>query len=354
VDLGDLEIQLSAMNSSATHIDADEQAHARLHATLRFAVGVTAAFVVCEFMQWAPSFIAAALTAVLLANLPMRPPLKLGVILILTMTVASLFAFAMASLLRGTPFVLFGLIALCMFVAFHAMASGRPGLPFMLLLICLSTIPVVVMVAPAQAGSLPTTLIRGIALALALIWLVHLLWPRMPAPKPGPAAKPSTATPEARALLSTAVVLPVMLVYLLFGLADVLPVLVATVMLVVNFDLQASRMQALAMILGNFGGGLLGLLLHALLLTTPTLPFLALLLFPALLGFGQRIAAGGPVAGVALIACNGMLIIFGSAIASGPGSLTLWLTRLFQFALAGAFAVGMMNLIWHRAFPQRP
>jgi hypothetical protein len=56
---------------------------------------------------------------------------------------------------------------------------------------------------------------------------------------------------------------------------------------------------------------------------------------------------------VALITCNAMLIIFGSAIASGPGSLSVWLARLFQFALAGAFAVGMMNLLWHRAAPRR-
>jgi len=33
--------------------------------------------------------------------------------------------------------------------------------------------------------------------------------------------------------------------------------------------------------------------------------------------------------------------------------LSLWVARLLQFALAGVFAVGMMNLIWHRATPRR-
>lgn len=341
------------MTTHAASPQASMQADARVHATLRFAAGVTAAFVLCEVMQWTPSFLAPVLTAVLLANLPIRPPLKMGLILIAVMAAAALFAFAMASLLRGTPIVLFGAVALSLFLSFYAMVSGRQALPFMLLLICLATVPVVVMVAPAYAGILPTALIRGIALALAMIWIVYLPWPCTTAPSPKPAAKPSEATPLTRALLSTAVVMPVMLVYLLFGLADVLPVLVATVMLVINFDVQGGRMQALGMILGNFVGGLLGLLLHTVLLTTPSLPFLALLLFLVLLGFGQRIAAGGPAAAVAVIACNGMLIIFGSAIASGPGSLALWLTRLFQFALAGAFAVGMMNMLWHRFIPQR-
>ena len=340
------------MSTQAASVNAVDQDDARLNATLRFAVAVTAAFVLCEVMQWAPTFLAPVLTAVLLANLPMRPPLKLGLVLIAAMTAAALFAFVLSSLLRGTPTILLGMIALSLFLAFLAMVSGRPGLPFMLLLICLSTIPVVVMVAPAQAGAFPVALIRSIAIALGMIWLVYLPWPRTTAPTPKQAAPPSMATPLARALMSTAVVLPVMLVYLLFGLADVLPVLVTTVLLVINFDVQAGRKQALAMILGNFAGGLFGLLLHSVLLTTPSLLFLALMLFAVLLEFGQRIAAGGPVAGVALIACNAMLIIFSSAIASGPGSLALWLIRLFQFALAGAFAVGMMHLLWHRAVPQ--
>ena len=341
------------MSARATDACADD-AEARLHATLRFAVGITAAFVACEYLQWAPSFLGPVLVGVLLANLPMRPTLKMGVILVLAMTAAAVFAFAMASLLRGTPVVLFGLIGLCMYTAFHALVSGRQPLPFILLLICLTTIPVVVMVAPAQAGALPTALVRSIALALVTIWIVYLPWSRTPPPRPAPPAAQSVATPEARALLSTAVVMPVMLVYLLFGLADVLPVLIGTMILVINFDLESGRKQAWARILANFAGGLIAMLLHAVLLTTPSLPFLALLLLPVLLAFGRRIAAGGPAASVAVIACNAMLIILSSAIASGPGSLSLWLTRLFQFSLAGAFAVGMMHLVWHRMFPRHP
>ena len=341
------------MSAKAASVPVSGQDQVGLHVTLRFAAGVCAAFVLCEFLQWWPSFLAPALCAVLLANLPIRPPLKMTLALIITMAVAALFAFALASLLRGMPVVLFGMVALSMFICFHAMASGRPRLPSLLMLICLATIPVVVMIAPAQAGILPTALIRGIALALAMIWIVHLAWPQMPPSAPAPAVLPSAATPLALALLSTAVVVPLMLVYLLFGLADALPVIVTTVMLVVNFDLQRSRLQAWVMILGNFAGGLLGLLMHAVLLTTPSLPFLTVLLFFVLLGFGKRIAAGGSAAAVALITCNAMLIIFSSAITSGPGSLSVWLTRLFQFALAGAFAVGMMQLVWHRAFFRR-
>ena len=340
------------MSAAATAVDAAGQAKARLHATLRFAVGVTAAFVGCEYLQWNPTFLAPVLTAALLANLPMRPPVKLAMVLVLSMTAAAVFAFASASLLRGAPTVLFGLLALAVFLAFHAMIRGRPQLPLMLLLICLATIPVVVMVAPAQAGLFPRAMVRGIAFAIIMIWLVYVPWPRVPASPPAPVARPHHETPLALALLSTAVVVPLMLVYLLFGLTDVFPVMIATVLLVINFDLQRSRSQALGMIFGNFGGGLLALVLHSLLLTMPNLLTLAILLFLALLWLGQRIVAGGPAAGVAVIACNAMLIILGTAIASGSGSLSLWMARLFHFVLAGAFAVGMMSLIRYPAFQQ--
>lgn len=330
--------------SAATHPRGD----VALQATLRFSVGITAAFVISEMMQWAPSFLAPVLTAVLLTSLPMRPPIKMAAGLMVVISMTSLFAFAMASLLRDMPIVLFGMIALCVFLAFHTMLRGRPPLPALLLLICLATIPVVVMIAPAQAGILPIALIRSMAVALLTIWLVYLPWPLTAAPKPPPSPPRGAVAPVAMALAGVTIVMPLMLVYLLFGLADVLPVMIATVMLVANFDLQRGRLHAMGMIVGNFAGGLLGLLLHMVLLTTPTLPFLAGLLFVALLGFGQRINAGGPLAGVAVLACNAMLIILSTAISSDSGSLSLWLIRVLQFALAGAFAVGTMSLIWHR------
>ncbi|MFL6593192.1 MAG: hypothetical protein ACJ8GK_10885, partial [Luteimonas sp.] len=99
-------------------------------------------------------------------------------------------------------------------------------------------------------------------------------------------------------------------------------------------------------------GGVLGLLLYTVLLVAPSLWVLAALLFVVLLGFGQRIFGGGAAAPVAVLTCNAMLIILSLSLASGTGSLSLWLTRLFQFVLAGAFAVGMMSLISPRTTAQ--
>ena len=342
------------MSVMATAPDASALIEARRQATLRFAAGVTAAFVLCEAQQWIPSFLGPLFTVALLANLPVRPPLKMSLGLVITMTLAAFFAYALAALFRGTPTVLFGTLALTMFLGFHAIASGRPSLPFILLLICVATIPVIVMIAPAQAEAFPKAMIRGMAVAVLMIGIVYLPWPHapVPAPAPAPEAGPSATAPMVQALLSTAVVMPLMLVYLMLGLADALPVIITTILLVITFDVQRGRQQAMAMILGNLVGGLLGLILHTVLLVVPNLWTLGALLFVVLLGFGQRIFSGGPTAPVAVITCNSMLIILSLTIVSEGASLSVWLTRLFQFTLAGAFAVGMMSLISPRTSVQ--
>ncbi|MET0807366.1 MAG: DUF2955 domain-containing protein, partial [Pseudoxanthomonas sp.] len=314
-----------------------------------FAVAGSSTFLASEFMQWTPTFLAPVLAVVLLVNLPGRPPPKVIVALVVVTAAAALGSWALTSLLRDIPGLLVAVIALATFLCFYFIAMGRPAFPLLLTLISLATIPVVAMVAPAQAGALPAALIRGITLAMAAVWIVHTLWPATPGPAP-PAPAPAAAspiTPFMRALVSVMVVVPMMVGYLLFGWADVLPVLVATVMLVVTFDAQRSRLQAVAMITGNFAGGLLGLLLYGVLSIAPGLLLLGLIVFTMLLGYGATIAKGGAAAGALLIACNATFIIFASAIATGPAPLSLWLARLFQFAVAGAFSVATMSLFWH-------
>jgi hypothetical protein len=249
---------------------------------------------------------------------------------------------------------MFGLVGLCMLLAFHKIfeGSGSP-LPPLLVLICMATIPVLTLVAPTHADVMPIALVRGMAIALSAIALAWLLLPAMAPPTPKPPAPPRDGSALRLALLATGVIVPMMLVFLLFGLADVLPVMIGSVLIVSAADPRGSRAQATAMILGNFGGGLLGSLMHAALMTTVSAWFLAALLFLVTLGFGVRIAEGGPRLPVLVIACNAMLIILGSSIADGPTSLALWLTRLFQFVLAGAFAAGGLAVAWHLFPPPR-
>ena len=319
---------------------------------LRFTTGITVAFVLFEAMGWSPTFLGPVLFAVLITSLPVSPPIKAGLGLVSVMSIAALGTLLVSSLLRGIPVVLFGAIALLIFLAFVTMAHGRAKLPATLLLLCLATIPVIVMVAPAMASFLPLALMRAMAVAVLLVWCTHAFWPAVNPPVSAPIAPP-VRSPIGTALVGTAVVMPVMLVYLLFGIADALPVLVTTVLLVTNFDPRQGAMQGIGMMLGNIIGGLVGLIAFILLAVVPSLATLTVITVLVSANFAICIDRGGPRAAIALLTCNSAFIIWSTAIANPSASSGVWLTRVLQFAIACLFAISMMSLVWGKKPTER-
>ena len=325
---------------------------------LRFAFGVTIAFVACELLQWTPTFLAPVLVAVVLVNVPVRPPLKVGVGLIVIVAAASVIALVVCAALRGAPAILFGAAAFVVFLALYAIAQGRPRVAPILLLICVTAIPVVALESQSAASAFAYALVRAMSFAVLVVWIAYLLWPKITPPRPAASVVPlSPDVALNSALLGTAILTPLMLVYLMFGFADALPVLVASAMIVANLDFHSSRKQAVAMAIGNTAGGIASLALFLLLVLNPSVVTLTLILLVASLAFGWRITAGDPMAAVVLVAFNAMIIVFSSSLLSDNGTFSIWVTRLTQFLIAGAFAIGMMALLWPRnekPAPQAP
>jgi hypothetical protein len=321
---------------------------ARTHAVLRFAFGVTVAFIASELLQWVPTFLAAVLVAVLLVNIPVRPPIKVAVGLLVIVCASALFAVVLSATLRGMPVILFGLAALMVFKALHAIAQGRPIIGPLMLIICVTAIPVVGLESQQAARAFAYALIRATGFAILVIWTSYLIWPRVMPRAPAPAFKLSREMAAKSALMGTAILGPLMLVYLMFGITDALPVLIATAMIVASMSAERGRKQALALSLANVAGGIASLVLFLLLAVHPSVFTLTLVILGAALAFGWRITAGDPMAAVVLIAFNAALIVFSSSLLSADGTFAIWMTRLTQFLIAGAFAVGMMTLLWPR------
>jgi len=322
----------------------DDAARAHLDPVLRIAFGVAASFLVCESLGWYPTFLAPVLAAMLLASLPGPLPVKAGIALIFVQFAGAFTAFGVSALLLDVPAVLFGTIGLVIFMSFATIAAGRAFFPLLLVLVSFSTIPVVTMVSPDQGALLPTAFGRGMIVAVVVTWLAHGLWPRLVEAAAGAGAATSSQ-PIRVAVAGTAIVLPMMLIFLLFGLTDALPVLIATVLLVVNFDPRRGAVQGLGMLIGNLVGGLIALLCYGVLEIAPSL--VALTLISLLVGFvfAIPITNGGPRKAVALITLNQVVVMFSLAIAPGSSGSGIWLSRVIQFGTACAFAVGMMMLV---------
>jgi len=151
------------------------------------------------------------------------------------------------------------------------------------------------------------------------------------------------------ALLGSAIILPLILAYLLFGLTDAMPVLITTVLLVATFEVEQGSAVGMTRVVGNLIGGFMGLAAYMLLGIAPSLPVLGLLVFLIALVTGPHVFRGGMTGATALMTCNSALIVLGLAMLNPDSSAGLWGTRLLLFTLAWLFAVAMMILF----LPQR-
>ena len=327
---------------------------ARMHFIMRFAVGTTLGFTVCEFMGWQPSALCAVLSGIMIAKLPVAPPFKVGFALVLVMFLSAWTAYALSAWLFQAPLILFGVIGLILFLAFYGLAQAKAQLPLTLLLICVAIIPVLTLTLPEQAVRMAEVLTRAMGLAVINCWVMYAIWPRT-AKIPQAAPQGAVDAPIATAAVGTFIVLPVMLVYWLFGLTDAMPVLLQVVLLVAKMEEERSKATASAKLISNFLGGFVGLAAYLLLGIAPTLVTFALITFILSVWFGFLISKGGIRGSNAELGFNATMIIFGLFILKGDANAGAWSARIIQFVIGCSVAVGMMALLWPRlkAVPRR-
>lgn len=325
---------------------------ARLHYILRFAVGTTASFTICEYMGWQPSALAAVLSGIMLAKLPVCPPLKVGVALTLVMGLSAWFFLALTMWLHEAPHILFGIIGVILFLAFYTLAQAKAQLPVTLMLICIAIIPVLTLTHPDQAPRMREVLTQAMIWAVIMAWVMHAFWPKNAKVAPAP-PQAAAAAPVATALAGTFIVLPVMLVYWLFGLTDAMPVLLQVVLLVAKMEEERSKATAGAKLISNFLGGFVGLGAYMVLGIAPTLLTFTIIVFIMSMWFGYQISKGGIRGSNAELAFNATMIIFGIFILKGDSNAGAWFARIVQFFIGCSVAVGMMALLWPRLEKRR-
>ena len=328
-----------------------DSAHAQT--VFRFAFGVTLAFVAGELMKLTVPFLAPVLTCVVLANIPVRPPLKVALGFCLVIGVSAFLGLMLSYAFRGVPHILFGASALIVFLALYALAKGASKLAPLFILVCVTVVPVIGLQTLVAAEGFAVAFASGACFAMFVAWVSWLVFPK--ALPPRAAAKVVPLTPEAAlqsALLGTAILAPLVLVYQLFGLTGAVPVLVGTVMIVTTLDFRLGQKQAMLRVVANFCGGVSSVIALVLLGIHPSLAAFTLIVLASGLLFGMKISHGDYMAQMLTVACNGYLIVFGSTMHSDSGAFDVWLTRLTYFFLAGLFTIGMMALIWPRQLPR--
>jgi len=323
-------------------------ARARQHQQLRFAFGLTAAFVLCEALQWSPSYLAPLLVVLLLVRLPACPPLAVGVSLVALNVIFAALTLTQSLALTRMPVVLLGSVALVLGFGFHLIAAGK-RMPGVLLLLYAVIVPVVGLETPGAAALIAFALIRAFVIAILAVWIAYRIWPATPFTPPATATTEPAPRPGRAALEGTAVLLPIVALFMLFEQSHAVVVLVMCVTIVSRLEEEASRRQARALLAGNVAGGVGGILLFVALAANPSLLTLTGLLVLAGLFFSDRVRAGGDAGEAAYAACITMLIILGAGL-SEQETLSSWVIRLSYLFLAAGFSVGATRVV--RAWSQ--
>ena len=134
-------------------------------------------------------------------------------------------------------------------------------------------------------------------------------------------------------------ILPVLIFFLYFQLTGGLLVLVFIATLAQKPDLIAGIKGTMALLLGNFVGGIVAIVMFSLLLAVPQFSFALLLYAIIILIFAQHIFSGKKLAPIYAMALTTVIVIISGSTLSDGGASSTFYVRILQIATACGYIV---------------
>jgi len=312
---------------------------------LRYAVGATLCLGVALGFGYPLSFLTPVLALGFLAA-PAPLGWRAGLSLLATIGVACLVGLALVRFLLPYPLVYVPFTGLLLFRIYYAKASGAPPLLVVWLLIALLALPVVAMESPQIAVFVASGILFGATMTVLLVRLIWTVWPEPPA-APASGATPATATPPAptaaekfrNAMLSTAVVFPLMVVFMILEQSSSVLILIFVAILSLQPGFAGSLKTGMALILGNALGGVASIMFYELLVMVPVFPFMLLLTLLCGLVFGAQLFSGKKSGALFGMGFSTVLLIIGSTTGSSGDAEAKVITRVVQIMAAVIYVV---------------
>lgn len=324
---------------------------------VRYAFGATAAAAVALGAPWMVSYLVPVLVVTFLAvpDTPITP--KFGVALVAIVGATTWLGWQVGRLV-AYPGLLIPMSALLLFWIFHAAQRGRSTLVVVWLLIAVMILPLAILASPAIGAIVAMGLFRDAVVTAVICVLAYQLLPERPAPatagSQGGAAAPVASPREAfrGALISTAVVLPVVIVLYFYEAMGAI-VMLAFIGLLSSQPAIAQNVKAgRGLVVANIAGGLVAIVLYNLIVIVPSLPFMLLLVLGTGLFMGTGVFSGRPVAPLFKTGFATVLFIIGSTTTSGDDAGSVVYVRVLQIALAVIYVVVAFRWM-NRLFPAR-
>jgi hypothetical protein len=250
------------------------------------------------------------------------------------------------------PLVMLLIEFLVLFRAYYALWSGTSPLFVVWMIIAATLIPLIGFTSLALSVGIAVGLVEGAAIAMFVVWIAHDLFPDPPPDPPiaGPApVKKEPPPPEfraAKALLSTAVVFPLLVVIYALNMTGGALVLMFTAILSLQPSFAAGWQMGKGMIQGNLIGGAVAILIYNVLFVLPTFGFFILLMLLAGLVFGRVIYSDHPLAPLFKTGFNTVAILVGMSVAiESVEAGSKFYERIVQVMLAVFYVVAAFGII---------
>ena len=323
---------------------------------MRFALGVTLAVAFSAAIDWPLAFLLPILTSVLLAMPIPRPTLKAIIGSMLFTVMAFTLGLVFAIFLLPYPMAYILLLGLALFNIYYLVNRGGPFWLALMSLLAVLILPVLGNVQQGLAFGVAMGFIISGWLTMAMVWIAHLMVPDLPdAPKPPkkPPMKKGFVKPAAQAALkSTIVVLPLVIMFVSFDLANQILVMVFAAIFTLQPDIAKGKEAGVNSLKSTVIGGMFAFVFYQLIVIVSVYHFFVVLMFLTTLYFGSVIFSDKPKAPLYASAFSTLYVLVNSSLGEGANFTSAFLLRFLFIFLATVYVVyGLM--LFERYWPQR-
>ncbi|TKB47075.1 DUF2955 domain-containing protein [Thalassotalea mangrovi] len=313
---------------------------------LRLVFGAGLAIAIAFAFNWPLAFLCPVLTSKFLATATPKLPVKTLTNIFLVVVVAFSSAILVTRFLLPFPMVFMLVAFLLIYWLAYWSHSGGNELVITMLLIGFTIIPLLALLHQVIVIEVTYGFIFSCLLALVITMIAHELVPD----KPGTQYKNAETAKAAErklprktrlqlAALTTIIIMPVLTLFLLFDLSNAMLILVFVAILAQKPNLLVGIQGAKALLLGNTIGGVVAILIYALLVMVPQYAFLIFLFLLLFLGFGKLIFSPRPLAPIYAMAMTTVIILVSSATLGNADADEKFYMRIIQVAAACGYII---------------
>ena len=309
--------------------------------SIRFALGITLAFLLAQTLGWPFAFLCPVFALVLLIE---AEPLPVGDVLTImwTSVMALVTGYVLALVLLPYPAVLVIGACLLMYRFFiFILTSGAHLLSIVTMLIGLILIPVVVKLLPELAVIAGVGVLTSLVVAIIVGWTMFLLIPAPPAPfdphhHGGVDLK--DAVPLARTM--TLVAAPLLIAFLLFGWTKILVLVYAILIATALSDVASVKMSHKFVTANLLIGGIGMYLFYEALVAVPNIIFMVVLAILFFVFCGSKVFSDSPSAPLWFSGTIGLLFLIGGALPSHEAiPVAKTVDRVVQIGVASLYVI---------------